>query len=220
MSARKLTHISVGKKYGRLTVVSLHRRRFGKECFEDAAVCNCECGTRQHVVRANCLFTGHTKSCGCYVSESASKRWTTHGHSKKGNSRTYRTWKNMKQRCTNPNIPGYKNYGGRGIVICDRWSKSFSAFLEDMGVSPAGAFIDRINNDGNYEPGNCRWANRAMQNRNRRSVILVEYQGQTKTLVEWSRAVGMRYGLIKYRYHAGWPTDLLLTTPALPRGQK
>lgn len=105
-----------------------------------------------------------------------------HGHAVKGQTREYSTWHSMKQRCFNSKNPYYPRYGGRGITICDRWLK-FEKFLEDMGLRPAGRTLDRINNDGNYEPGNCRWATHKEQCRNRVSNRVLTLKGKAKKII-------------------------------------
>ena|SRR5688572_24668095 len=142
-----------GKTFGKLTVVSL----FSTYPAITKYNCICECGKRK-VVQGSALTSGHTKTCGC------SK--ITHGMSY---TPTYQIWQSMIQRCTNPNALNYKYYGGRGITVCERWMK-FENFLEDMGERPAPDLsLDRINNDGNYEPSNCEWTFLEIQNSNRRS---------------------------------------------------
>lgn len=132
-------------------------------------VADCDCGRRVNVISNN-LRRGLTRSCGCFAAEQASRLMTRHGYARKGRIATeHKIWMQIIQRCRNPNDLSYKNYGGRGIRVCDRWANSFEAFLSDMGHRPSKLFsIDRINNDGNYEPGNCRWATAKQQAANRR----------------------------------------------------
>jgi hypothetical protein len=160
----------IGRRFGRLLVVT-HE---GAWC-----ACRCDCGTEKKV-RGKDLRNGRTKSCGCLLSDVAratiaqklkgSKGRLTHGHTLAGQrqSRTYRSWKGAKNRCFNLHEPSWWHYGGRGISMCDKWRYSFAAFLADMGECPAGRSLDRINNNGNYEPGNCRWATSGEQRSNQR----------------------------------------------------
>jgi hypothetical protein len=120
----------------------------------------------------------------------------------------------MKQRCYNPKHVGYGNYGGRGITICDEWLNSFSRFYEDIGPRPSlDHEIDRIDNDGNYEPSNCRWAVPEQQTLNRRGNRRIEYGGKRLTVVEWARRCGMRHNTLSYRLDHGWSVESALTVP-------
>ena len=148
-----------GKRFGRLFVLSYsHTVKPGYAYW----LCRCDCGTLRSVVACN-LSRGITKSCGCLRASPLS-----HGHTSGGrHTPTYRSWYAMIQRCTNPRNHKYRDYGGRGISVCKRW-RSFENFLADMGERPAGLTLDRRDNDGSYEPGNCRWATSHEQARNKR----------------------------------------------------
>jgi hypothetical protein len=117
-------------------------------------------------------------------------------------TRIYKAWAQMKNRCSNVNDPGWANYGGRGITVCDRW-QTFESFYADMGERPEGKTLDRIDNDGNYEPGNCRWATPSEQLSNRRTSLLLTLDGVTKTVTGWARSKGLRPGTILDRYRRG-----------------
>ena len=126
----------------------------------------------------------------------------------------YRTWRAMKARCHNTIDPKCANYGGRGIRVCERWANSFEAFLEDMGRKPSPRHsIDRVDNDGNYEPSNCRWATpkeQANNQRLKRSARMVEWNGKTQTMSDWARELGISVTLIHYRLEKGWsPAEAL-----------
>jgi hypothetical protein len=141
-----------------------------------------------------------------------------HGHSKHkpgGRTPEYTAWCNMIRRCTNPNDHAYDRYGGRGIKVHKRWRNSFTNFLKDMGKKPTPKhMLDRINNNGNYEPGNCRWATRCQQFNNRQSNLKITYNGKTKTLAQWCRKLGLPYKRTYQRLMAyGWPVKKALETP-------
>lgn len=156
----------IGNKYGRLEVLDeVKEREKGHILYN----CVCDCGGRCKVFGFN-LRNGHTVSCGCKRKEDASiigKNNKTHGQSSKVTP-AYSSWKAMKERCLNPNATGFEHYGGRGITICPEWIESFEAFFADMGPREKHQSIDRILVDGNYEPGNCRWATAKEQNNNQR----------------------------------------------------
>lgn len=147
--------IAIGERYGRLVVVQ--QRNPGERLVR----CRCGCGNETAI-----LYTqfGKTRSCGCLRIETVIARSTTHGYS--GTS-IYMTWGDMINRCTNASHPRYADYGGRGVSVCDRWRR-FENFLADMGDRPPGLTLDRIDNDGNYEPSNCRWTDPSTQAKNRR----------------------------------------------------
>lgn len=155
--------------------------------------CRCECG-RETITRKSRLISGETKSCnkcGRIV----------HGNNKTGRrSKEYRAWTHIKDRCNNPTCKSYKNYGAKGIKICERWTNSFSNFLRDVGFAPSTHHtLDRFpNNKGNYEPGNVRWATMLQQQQNRTNNVWLEYNGERKILTEWSRVLGVDQTLLSY----------------------
>ena len=153
-----------GSRYSRLLVIE----RSGSDNYGRATwLCRCDCGASP-VVAGYQMRSGKTRSCGCLQNEIRDKRVRTHGHSVGGRSPTYNSWQSMKTRCTNSSNPDWEIYGGRGITACVEWRESFEQFLADMEVRPEGRTLDRIDSDGNYEPGNCRWATPAAQQLNRR----------------------------------------------------
>lgn len=194
-----------GQQFGRLLVI----RRVGQKGEKTMWLCLCDCGNEAIVSSGN--LRSETTSCGCYQKEQARKAKTKHGMS---HSALSYIWVSIKQRCFNKKNKGYKNYGGRGIKICKEWINSFQAFYDYVSQLPhcgeKGYSLDRINNDGNYEPGNVRWATRSEQNRNRRRVRTFKNNGQTHTLQEWSELTGIPFGTIEYRYRQGKsPSEIL-----------
>lgn len=160
----------LGQRFGRLKVVAYAGTSKHKTALW---LCSCDCGATR-IVLSSSLLSGATKSCGCLHREKLaehSRNSTKHGYCKTGQVHPlYQTWSNMIQRCENQKIPGFYNYGGRGIRVCERWRTSFANFLEDMGDKPADTSLDRIDPNGNYEPTNCRWADSSVQHRNRRVI--------------------------------------------------
>lgn len=199
----------VGKRFGRLTGVGTC---FGNN-HKTMVVCLCACG-KSSTVSPQALRTKATRSCGCLAKETSAKQGKknrTHGRS---TTATYSVWRNMLTRCDNPRAFAFHRYGGRGITVCERW-RSFANFRLDMGDPKKGATIDRIDNDGNYEPGNCRWASRVQQANNRIKNRFIVAFGQTKTLAEWSRDRKCRAGYVAIlkRIGRGWKPEDAITRP-------
>jgi len=209
MATQAITDIT-GARFGRLVVLHrdcvLHRKSGGTVV---KWMCQCDCGTKMSV-RSGCLRSGHTTSCGCLQRDRAREAQTVHGQS---GTKTNWIWQSMIARCHNPNSQYFHNYGGRGIVVCERWRNSFQAFLEDMGDRPKGTTIERIDNDGNYEPSNCRWATRTEQARNMRSNRLVTYNGEIRCVAEWAEILGIGEATIRYRLNKNWPIEQVMTKP-------
>lgn len=180
-----------GERYGRLTAL----RRDGSIRRRAAWLFACDCGGEVRAQLAS--VRGRQKqSCGCRYRDSRRSSAATHGRS---SDPLYKVWAAAKQRCTNPRDRRYADYGGRGIVMCERWLRSFEAFVSDMGECPPGKTLDRRDNDGPYSPENCRWATPVEQQRNRRSSILVEHGGETISLSELARRYGVALTGILYR---------------------
>lgn len=207
----------VGQKFGKLTIidwagksdvnVSTKRRQI-----VNFWLCQCDCGNPDYspvVVETRCLKSGNTASCGC----------TLRKHQMAGTP-LYHVWGGMIGRCTNPNNDDYPRYGGRGITVCDLW-RDFESFFSDMGEPPTRAHtLDRIDNSQGYKPGNCQWATRKEQNRNRRDNRYITWQNETKTLAEWGDAPSLKTlnitsSHIAKRLRSGWSLEKAMTTPSI-----
>lgn len=201
----------IGQVFGKLTVIKRNEKVKSTHVVYE---CVCECGETTNVRRQS-LLNGSTRSCSCISREAASERLRKHGLSK---TPEYVAWVDMIQRCTNPNKKSYVSYGARGIKICDRWQRSFENFYDDMGPRPQGMSIDRINNDGNYEPKNCRWTTLREQYRNQRKTRFFSYKGESKTISEWSKIFNITRHTLRMRLKNGWGVEKSLTTH--PRKQR
>jgi hypothetical protein len=214
----KLVKQLIGQVFGRLTVVGrAENDKHGKVQWR----CLCECGAEK-VTSGNKLQRGDTRSCGCLQRETNVSAPTKHGAAKVGRStREYQAWGHMKARCESPGATGYEYYGGRGIRVCERWRESFEAFLADMGPKPSPKHsIDRFpDQNGNYEPGNCRWATQSEQARNTSRNRFVAYGGESLTLAEWGERLGTNGTVIGIRLRNGWSDERAVTEPVRVQGQ-
>jgi hypothetical protein len=192
----------IGKRFHSLIITSATFRLDGVNWVEVL----CDCGAKKNL-RLNNVIALNTMSCGCARKiRNALFPNITHGHSSKGKVTTeYNSWRAMIKRCESVNHKSYHRYGGKGISVCKRWRLSFQDFLADMGSKPSSEHsLDRINNDGNYEPKNCRWASRAEQNCNKSHSKNFEFEGRILPLNEIVAACGIRRGTYDKRIERGW----------------
>lgn len=190
-----------GHRYGKLVV----KYAASNEGEDTRWICQCDCGS-QIIRRTSFLRHGHTTSCGCGRK--------THRDT---NSPTYKTWKRLRERCLLKSNPSYRHYGGRGITVSESWM-TYANFLADMGKKPAGTSLDRIDNNLGYFKGNCRWASVTEQQRNKRTTIMIEHNGETLPLRTWCERVELPYHIVWQRIkNSKWSVDKALTTPVLPR---
>ena len=204
-----------GKNFGRLTVIERapdHIVPSGRRYVRWR--CLCECGNEVFPT-SDALTRGKTVSCGCHSRDVARDTHLSHGES---HTRLYQVWSAIKRRCYNPNARHYESYGGRGIQMCDEWKNSYETF-RDWAISTgyqelpfSKCTIDRIDNNGNYEPSNCRWVDGVAQANNRRSNRRFTYNGETNNIKEWSDIYGIPYKLLHGRLYTGWSIEKALTT--------
>lgn len=206
---RTIKIVPVGTKFGKLTVIcesgtdkNSHR----------LFTCKCDCGTvKQYSLNNLTNKRNPTRSCGCM-------RNVHEGVKGRCKEALYKTYGNMKSRCNNPNLPNYYNYGGRGISVCEEWQNSYASF-RSWALSHGyeeGLTLDRIDNDGNYEPDNCRWVDMQVQSNNTRVNRRITYNGETHTLAEWSRITGMTRGRLAHRLKCGYPLSVVFYEGTLP----
>lgn len=204
----------LGKKFGRLIVIKEYESKIQPSGQKKTMwLCKCDCGNKVVVSAYN--LKKQTRSCGCLQKELFLKMNKKHGMY---GTRLYRIWNNMKNRCYNKNVKAYKNYGDRGIKVCDEWLdkkngfKNFYLWAMNNGYKE-NLTIDRINNNGNYEPDNSRWATRSEQNHNRKNSIMLTYNGQTKHITEWAKEYNLSRDCLWERlYVLNWNLEKSLLT--------
>lgn len=199
----------IGKRFGRLTVIE---QSDDTEPGRPRYLCRCDCGN-ERVVRGISLRKGDTQSCGCIKKERAKALSESHIKHGKTKTRLYRIWFSMRRRCYKSTSPDYARYGGRGITVCDEWKDSFQAFYE---WSVANGYlenltIDRIDNEGDYSPQNCRWVNAEVQNNNTRRNYYITHDGETLTLAQWAKKCGINKNTLYSRLTKyGWSIERAL----------
>ena len=202
-----------GVRFGKLTVISFYGYKYNgtTPCW----TCKCDCG-KETVQQGSKLKSGVVKSCGCHKNEILKNRMIKHGLYE---TPEYHIWEGMKQRCYNNNNKAYKDYGGRGISICDEWKdnpKAFCDWAKKNGYKK-GLEIDRINNNAGYSPDNCRFVSRKIQSLNKRSNVFITYNGITDNICSWAKKLGVNYQLLKYRLDHGWSVEKAFNTKPLNR---
>lgn len=195
-----------GKRYGRWTVQHVLPREEGQQNLKWR--CICDCGTSGDIT-GNSLKTGISSSCGCLRTELLARRNIIHGQS---DTPEYNSWASMLRRCNDVSHKCFEHYGGRGITVCKEWH-SFEQFLLDMGNRPKGYSLDRINNDGNYNKENCRWATSTEQSSNTSRSLFFTINGVTKPIKEWAKSAGISATTLSYRIKAGWSIKQACTAP-------
>ena len=195
-----------GQRFGKLVAIE----RCGEDRHGHAKwLCLCDCG-KETIAFGSLLKNGNTQSCGCY----RLARISSHNLSK---NKLYTEWWGIKTRCFNEKFKHYKDYGGRGITVCDLWKNSFDAFYEYVSRLPHfgedGFTLNRIDNDGNYEPNNVEWADKITQANNKRNNRLLTHNGKTQTVAKWANETGIMSSVIIKRLNLGWSVDKVLSTP-------
>ena len=191
----------IGIRYNRLVAISKVGRGSGGIVYNF----QCDCGNQKQL-EGRLVRSGKSGSCGCLRSEYMASKNAKHGYA---GTPTYETWQAMKNRCCNKNQPVYKNYGARGITICDKW-QTFEGFLEDMGERPDGLTIERVDNNKGYSKDNCIWATIEQQNRNTRQNKFITHGGETLCMKDWARKTGIPYPTIQDRRRKGLsPSEIL-----------
>lgn len=196
-----------GDRYGMLTVIARAENYRGNAQWR----CQCECGRVKTYIGQD-LARGKVRSCGCNNPMYA----TEHGMA---STPTYRAWISMRSRCFNPKVKSYKDYGGRGITVSDRWKDSFPNFLADMGPRPLRHTLERTDNEKGYSAENCKWATWKENLNNRRSSRFVEIDGRRLTVAQWCEELGVPRARVQERMKWGWPVERALTTPARNPGR-
>lgn len=195
----------IGKRFGSYTVLAYDGYRVTSKSRQKMWLCVCDCGTERSVSQGN-LKNGNSKSCGCWKADHAREWKLTHGMT---GTPEYNTWKQMIKRCYNKKARNYRWYGAVGISVCDSWRTDFLAFFNHVGQKPYKAHsIDRYpNRNGNYDPGNVRWATQDQQVDNRDVVVFIEHNGMSMTATQWAKHYGISAQSIRYRYKRGLPME-------------
>jgi len=206
----KNTQDLTGCRFGRLLVLREAPKRLG--CGRTRWISRCDCGNESdNLAQVLLRQKAPAQSCGCLAAERVREALTVHGMT---HHPVFSVWLGMHTRCYNKNDSKYDTYGGRGITICERWRDDFAAFFSDMGDRPSkNHSIDRIDNEKGYEPGNCRWATRNDQARNKRNTVMVTLDGITRPAVEWASILGMSSRVLRKRLTKGWSAERALTPP-------
>ncbi len=176
--------------------------------YHQQAMYRCTCGNTT-VVRIDHVNKNTVRSCGCLQKEIVSGRFKTHGFS---GTKEHAIWKSIIQRCINPRNASYKNYGQKGITICEEWRNSFEAFFRDMGTKPEKMSIDRIDNTRSYSKDNCKWSTNKEQQNNKSSNRILILNGRSQNLQEWANELGMNHKMLRRRVRLGWTDVAVLTT--------
>lgn len=202
--------MKIGQRFGRLTVLGAIES--SARCKIPRWLCKCDCG-KQLVVKENMLLKGSTKSCGCYAREMLAKGRKLRKKPNR-NTRLYKTWMNIRQRCNNPKAENAKYYYSKGIAVCKEWDDDFDSFYSwaiNNGYKD-GLTIDRIDNERGYSPDNCRWITSKKQCNNRTNNVIIQFNNEKHTLSEWSEILGIKYMTLYSRIERGWDIERAFTT--------
>ncbi len=206
-SFRQKARSRIGQRFGRLVVLGIE-----PDAGKARARCRCDCGTIK-VFKLASVVCGQTNSCGCRQRENSARAAAAIYTHRMSRTRIYRRWSAMKDRCANPHDKSWHRYGGRGIRVCERWQK-FENFLADLGEPPPGTSLDRIDVNGDYEPGNCRWADFKTQSNNKRTSRFLTFNGRTQTIAQWADEAKIPSNRLRSRLDRGWDIEKALNQPS------